>query len=275
MPAERRDQTYHCQCKGCPNGEGSAFTGAPQEWFERKGFSTPRNCPDCRAWNKRQVDETFRCETCREPIRVSRNYKISYHKGTGPWKNPTQCRRRESGQVRQRTTRKRKRPEDELISEEEWVTYFGQMSLTGNPIPVEPRKIANNPVYYRQRQIIGDEGPETRLEHIEHHMPRSANSWMTDDVPDPERIKSPSQFLGEFDRLDADALGHLGAMLGVVDPDYVREHAVGAKIVRHSLLEGGYMELTVLREIQGHPGIYEVISTYDNIPVPIPQEYRT
>src|SRR6266516_7021735 len=84
-------QTFYCQCKGCPNGEGFAFEDAPENWWTRKGMKPPKNCKQCRKWIKSQVDEEVRCSECRGAIRLPARYKIRYHKRIGVYTKPLLC----------------------------------------------------------------------------------------------------------------------------------------------------------------------------------------
>ena len=89
--ADRPQHPYECQNFGCPNGHLSVFLAAPPEWFEGKGLSTPRGCPDCRRWIDAQIDSAHSCRVCSWVIRQPARYKISYHKKEGPYETPRHC----------------------------------------------------------------------------------------------------------------------------------------------------------------------------------------
>lgn len=90
--SERVEHPYKCINAGCVNGKGSTFYAAPPTWFASKGYSTPKNCPDCRKWIKQQVRSDFRCTTCKIPVRISAGRKIMHHKKEGPYVLEKQCR---------------------------------------------------------------------------------------------------------------------------------------------------------------------------------------
>ena len=57
---EKVQHPYECVAKGHAGGSRTFFA-APPDWFEARGMTTPRNCQDCRAWVKAQVDEMKTC----------------------------------------------------------------------------------------------------------------------------------------------------------------------------------------------------------------------
>ncbi len=93
MP-ELPSYTYTCRNRGC-QGERH-FQGAPPEWFQSKGLSTPTNCRSCKTWLDAQTDEDVTCSACSYRLRVPKGVKIMFHRNDGSWKTPTYCARCES-----------------------------------------------------------------------------------------------------------------------------------------------------------------------------------
>ncbi len=90
MP-ELPSHTYTCRNKGC-QGERQ-FQGAPPEWFQEKGLSTPTNCRTCRVWLDGQTDEDVTCTACSYQFRVPKGVKIMFHRNEGVWISPVLCKR--------------------------------------------------------------------------------------------------------------------------------------------------------------------------------------
>jgi hypothetical protein len=83
-----RSQEYECINVGCAHGEGWTFEAAPEEWYEERGLSTPKNCPDCKAWIA-AAKETgaihAECRFCNYSWSIEATYRIMFHRNTGNW----------------------------------------------------------------------------------------------------------------------------------------------------------------------------------------------
>lgn len=91
MTPRGETQTYICYSKGCSSS--GTFEDAPEARFRANGKTPPRNCHDCRAWFREQVDETVACASCGWDIPISARRKISFHKREGAWQAPEYCTR--------------------------------------------------------------------------------------------------------------------------------------------------------------------------------------
>lgn len=87
--------TYQCQNMGCPNGFESTFEMSDEEeqYYADHGLSSPKSCPDCRSWKKKQVLKyPVTCEACGNQRVITPQRRITFHKKIGPWQDPTLCK---------------------------------------------------------------------------------------------------------------------------------------------------------------------------------------
>ncbi len=61
---ESGDKLITCIEKGC--GREFVFTKGEQEFFEKKGFPTPKRCPDCRKVARKRYNEKHGNDRTRE-----------------------------------------------------------------------------------------------------------------------------------------------------------------------------------------------------------------
>lgn len=103
--------TYQCQNMGCPNGFESTFEMSDEEeqYYADHGLSSPKSCPDCRSWKKRQVLKyPVTCEACGNQRVITPQRRITFHKKIGPWQDPTLCKLCEKDPERARNLLDRK-----------------------------------------------------------------------------------------------------------------------------------------------------------------------
>jgi hypothetical protein len=258
----RPSETYYCQCKGCQNGTGSAFSAAPSEWYTVRGMTPPKNCPDCREWIKAQSDQAVRCTSCNRTMRLTARFKISHHKRVGRWEGMSECRACERGfrppqsvgnfQSRQYTSTPR----------EERLDDFSQID---HGISVVPRNVTANPAHY---QHATPDGIETREVHILHHMSSSYLSQVGQYIRGRDRPQSASAYddgTGNFNRsmmVAADSIYNATA-------DNARTYQQGRRLVHLQLIEAGVYRGLIERTIlePGPNGAYRVVTTHDQISI--------
>jgi len=250
---DRPSDEYFCNSMGCSNGYGSSFYAAPAFWFQERGFSLPKNCPDCRRWIKEQTDEVVYCNDCNYMMRLPARYKISHHKRTGPWERPTQCRRCERGAKAEQSYRGLPRRERQELPVRRDEDTFDSIA---NGITVQERIVDINAQNYQH--MVGRRQSETRQTHIEHHMAASSHSLVG-------HGKSVSA-LGERGEDFASLLEQARDLMAITDPAMTREYLEDDKIVRLTLLTDGYIERTVIMAQPG-PNGHELVTTFDGITV--------
>lgn len=84
--SENNFEFYECQNAGCISER--LFSAAPKSWFEEKGLTPPKNCPECRGWNEAQKNMgpiMGTCHFCRYIWPIQASYRIIYHKTVGNW----------------------------------------------------------------------------------------------------------------------------------------------------------------------------------------------
>lgn len=254
--AELPQYPYECQCKGHA-GSSRTFTAAPPEWFAGKGISTPRNCPDCRTWIKAQADETKSCD-CGIRFRISARAKISQHKKVGPYVDPTQCRQCESGKKPNKgLKRKIRNPKKKEKKPDE----FEKLKIGINP---SPRIIVTDPEVYGSMTTRNAKSgtSETRLEHLERHLPDSPNSWVgrSGSKTSPTSLAPNAKNGGEL-------LSKLKPYMEQVDSSSVREYMMDNNRIVRITFTGDHdgLEKTVLRA--NSDGTYTVITSHDEVTV--------
>lgn|GEM_PF-6011144 len=251
--AERPSQAYTCHSKGCANGFGSTFYAAPEDWFAERGFTPPKNCPDCRKWVKAQTDEPVSCKSCRQTRRVPAKYKISHHKRTGPWETPTQCRKCEEGK-RPRESAKSKPPRTKRSRpDRKGLLAFAQIA---DGIPVEARWIETDPRAYEDARHDG----ETHQMHIEHHIAGSPFSLVEEGGKTATALASGPNSFESFLSV-ADAV--MQSADSTCTRDFLEARGKGRQLVRLTLLaDDQHIERTVVDVDSGR-----VVTSYDTITV--------
>ena len=263
MP-EKAQHPYECTAKGHQGGSRT-FLAAPPEWYEGKGISTPKNCPDCRKWVKAQTDERKRCASCGTEFRITANAKISYFKKDGPYVPVTECGRCQDGQRPEKgmdeLPGKKKRKEEQ---EKNKPGEFGALKVG---LPAQSRLLLKDGPFYRNvvtNYKINER--ETRGEHIAHHIPGNEFDWTTPSVANDKGLHeptSPSIFASgtSLDELIATAQ----SFLNQTDIAIVREYRVRNRILRVTFTgDHDGLEFTFLEET---PEGFGLISTYDNVSV--------
>ena len=82
-----------CQNEGCQSGKSFEIHEKQLEWFEEKGLTLPKSCPECREWKKENdCDEVATCRVCNSKKRITGRQKIGFHRYKGVWELPTLCR---------------------------------------------------------------------------------------------------------------------------------------------------------------------------------------
>lgn len=249
---------YECTAKGHAGGNRT-FYAAPPDWFAAKGISTPKNCPDCRAWVKQQTDEMKAC-SCGSKIRITARSKISHFKKVGPYESVEECRSCREGNKPQKGTKKFPDKKKRLKKQEE-NKKEGFDSLLHGVLP-KPRPLIVDSAYYQQ-PIPGKS--ETRLEHIGKHVPGSPNdrtSLRSASAHGQSMPSSPTSLVvsGNTESL----IAKVGSLLNDNDMSKVREYAVNRRIYRVSYSsDDSRLELTIVQKKDD--GMYELITTYDSI----------
>jgi len=245
---------YECQCKG-HQGSARTFMAAPPEWFASKSISTPKNCPDCRSWMKSQVDEAITCE-CGNKFRISAKAKISHHKKVGEFQTPKKCRACLEGKKIPRSTIDKRKPfEIDKRKQEKKPEKFSDLVFGINP---SSRKIVVDANLYNSettRSKLGDR--ETRLEHLEHHLPLSAKSLSG---------SSPTSLVPDA----SDGIEFLRGLESYMlnsDSNSVREYRISNDRIARITFTGDHdgLEKTILRE--NDDGTFTVITSHDKVTV--------
>ena len=261
---EKVQHPYECLAMGHAGGSRTFFA-APPDWFEAKSMTTPRNCPECRAWVKAQVDAMKTCN-CGSKIRLSANSKISYFKKDGPYVPPEECRPCREGNrppkgVKKRPTKKEREEE----KKEEQPSEFQDLKLGLSP---QPRTIITEGAYYNKTIMnYKTKESEQRGTHIEHHIPGSVNDWTTRSVANDKGLHeptSPSTF-ATGTTLES-LLAFAQSSLLRASNDTVREYRQTSSRIIRVTFNGNHngLELTFLDETPNGLG---VASTYDNVTV--------
>lgn len=232
--SERVQHPYRCQNLGCPNGHLSVFMAAPPEWFAAKGLSSPKSCPDCRAWIKAQTDSAFHCEGCSYIIRQSARAKISYHKRVGVYEPPKLCYRCKEGEKPRRESRERPKspPELEYLRSPEALTLKDYDQLTNY-----------------------------RLVHYGKHIPGHPFSEVGN-------IKQGSMAVSQTLIVGAGASSHEFYQAGEQIAGYtagVYQYNKGRYTIKVTVIDSSHVELTFFEPTDD--GTYELITSYDNVTI--------
>lgn len=82
-----------CQNEGCQSGKSFEIDEKQVEWFEERGLSLPKSCPECRVWKRENDrDEVATCKVCNSKKVITGRQKIGFHRYKGVWELPTLCR---------------------------------------------------------------------------------------------------------------------------------------------------------------------------------------
>jgi len=262
---ESPSQTYHCQCMGCPNGHGSAFTAAPEYWWTAKDMTPPKNCPDCRIWIKSQHDDATRCRQCGNPIRLPARYKISHYKKIGSYAPPAQCGYCERGEKQAKSiAQRRPRRVRTNKKQNERRKTFADLPLRED---LAPRDLITDLHAYQYQITENHEGRRirvTRQVHLERHLHGSAHSLI--DLTKAQefglsRPKSPTSLVSEQAGV-AELLSNVSAFSMSTDPDFVREYHDGDRIIRVTFTgDHDGLEISILEPFGN--GQYGLVSSYD------------
>lgn len=247
---EQVQYSYQCQNLGCSNGHLSAFDHAPPEWWAEKGLSEPKNCPDCRAWVKAQVDSQENCHRCGFVMSQTAKAKISHHKRMGAYKRPTECRHctlgREMGKRavgRTRQLSRRIEPRRGSTSLDDKLKEDGYRESTVS------RQLITDESYY-----IGvpqhSRTDETRQEHIQVHAPWTAA------VPGKSKTT-----LGSSAGTLAGLLQDACKLAGLQAPNVYEKEQRGGRVIRVDSLTGDKIVLRV--EDPGPPPEYSLVTAYN------------
>lgn len=274
---DRPSQTYSCQNVGCSNGFGSSFEAAPEEWFKSKGMTLPKNCPACKTWKDSQTDELRRCAECREPVRITANFKKSYHKSIGPWQAPRECQSCRRGvnpptSSSNRTSEQRRRQKARSSRQER----FSDLPLR----ELEPRTVITDLSRYQYMISEAHGSRVTRQVHLERHLVGSPNS-LTNPVRATaaglRRPKSPTSLAGNNADV-SELLENISVLSLSTDPQMIREYVIPARqmqgnrpipdrIARVTFTgDQGRLEVTILRCEAGGDQ-YAIDSSYDGMSV--------
>lgn len=224
-----RSQEYECMNVGCEHGEGWTFEAAPEEWFEERRLSAPKNCPDCKEWiyNAKGIGAIHAmCCFCSYSWSIEATYRIMFHRNTGNWdeywsdnKDRLLCRRCEEFPSRRRQlmyrdaekkarktgTLKKRRAEKEA-TEFEAKNYNAELfhRLHGKEINTPKRyDVPTYAEYYRAiptpDKFVKDHGPNQLT-----HIMKSDHKWL-------EKIGtvSPETVLNIAHRISNSTEGHV------------------------------------------------------------------
>lgn len=82
-----------CQNEGCQSGKSFEIDEKQVEWFEERGLTLPKSCPECRIWKRENDrDEVATCKVCNSKKVITGRQKIGFHRYKGVWELPTLCR---------------------------------------------------------------------------------------------------------------------------------------------------------------------------------------
>ena len=173
---------------------------------------------------------------------------------------PEECRPCHEGNRPPKGTKKR--PDRKEKEEKEKKKRSDDFRMLHHGISPQPRAIMKDGAYYRDK-IPGKD--ETRIEHLEHHIPGSAHDLTTSARAAQGGLKlpkSPSSFASGsgFEGL----LANTQTFLNSADSNQVREYASGVRIVRVTFTgDHDRLEITLLDKLPGDT--YGVATTYDNV----------
>lgn len=212
----------------------STFYGAPPEWFAEKGFNTPKNCPDCREWGKAQTDSAYRCKSCARPIRQTAKAKISHHKRKGVYEAPDQCNRCRDGL----------KPPESLQDED-------------RPLELLKRK--------RDPQVLAiapyDQLTEYRKEHYGKHIPEHPFSEVGTTSAKGQPVSTTS--LVDSGASSVELYFAASEIASRTDGTY--QYNSGANVIKATIVGGTHVEVTVFKPLSD--GLYELITSYDEVPI--------
>lgn len=173
---------------------------------------------------------------------------------------PEECRFcREGNRPPKGTKRRPTKKEKEEKEKEKLPDDFRSLNHGISP---QPRAIMKDGAYYRD--LIPGRN-ETRIEHLEHHIPGSSHDMTTPALAaqsGEKQPKSPSAFSNGtgFEGL----LSNAQTFLNTADSDQVREYTHGGRLVRVTFIgDHDGLEVTLLDSLPGNT--YGVATTYDNV----------
>lgn len=211
----------------------STFYAAPPEWFAEKGFTTPKNCPDCREWVKAQTDSAHRCKSCARPIRQTAKAKISHHKRKGAYEVPEQCNRCKDGVTPPESLRDEERPlefDETQPSEVLVITPYDQLS-------------------------------EYRKEHYGKHIPGHPLSRVGQLAPNGASVSTTS-LVGQ----GASSVELYFAASEVASSTHnTYQYRSGANVIKLTIVGGTHVEVTIFKPLDD--GSYELLTSYDEVPI--------
>lgn len=238
-------QRYVCESKG-HSGDSREFDDAPEETWTRKLLSVPKHCKSCRAWIKSQQDEKLRCQDCSNIIRISRRYKISYHKRIGPWTNPQKCKQCELGE---------KSPE----STDEW----------------KPAKVAKAKQNLNDSLPIGravqhyklikyDQHPITRQQHFDKHIPGIPRaSYLARNPRESKKKISNTSLVGQDATREEFFLKIALTVLRL--SNIIRQYVdtQNGNVINVSLGNSNSYEITIIRPLEQLGNMCELVTSFD------------
>ncbi|HJP81731.1 MAG TPA: hypothetical protein VJ841_05025 [Candidatus Saccharimonadales bacterium] len=232
--SERIQHPYACVNKGCVNGFGSIFFGAPPEWFASRGISEPKNCPDCRDWRRSTQDSSHRCADCGFAIPQSANAKKAFHRHEGPYVSPKKCRK----------------------------------CLEGNPPEAEAIQPPARKVVYKSHPRTSldirpyDEMSEDRKEHYGKHIPDHPASMVGQ--PRGDSVVSVTTLVGPG--ASSVEMFYAGKEIAERTDGGVYQYMLpNGKIVKATIVDGDHIEASFFR--RRSDGKYEFLTSYDEVPV--------
>lgn len=201
-------------------------------------------------------------------MRLTANYKKSYHKSVGKYISPERCNDCVSGSRRPRSqAARRDKTERVRRTRQAKKAKFDELPLRD----MEPRELITDLTSY-QRSVTeryeGNTVQVTRQVHLERHLDGSPHSLTSVDAARAiglRRPKSPTS-LATADASVDELLSNVASFAASTDPDMVREYKEGKSIIR-VVYTGQHdgLEISVLRPRSGEG--YELVSSYDGVPV--------
>jgi hypothetical protein len=234
MGEERPQHPYPCQNLGCPNGYQSIFYKAPPEWYARKGLSTPKNCPDCRAWIDAQTDSLYHCRDCGWQIRRSAKAKISHHKREGPYEPPTQCTQCKEGTA-PTPPRNLRRPR------------FPTLIKKRDPEPLTV--------------VPYDQLLDYRKVHYGKHIPGHPFSEVGQPRGDGGFVSATS--LVEPGAMGIELYAQASGIANRAEGTY--QYISGTNVIKATIVNGTHVEVTIFRPLPD--GRYEFVTSYDEVSI--------
>ena len=176
---------------------------------------------------------------------------------------PEECRRCLDGNRSPKGTKNRPdKKKREERKEKEKPSEFATLKRGVTP---QPRALVKDGPYYTGL-IPGK--TETRLEHLEHHIPGSSHDWTTAKLAaqaGQRSSSSPSAFSSGTDYRGLIANAQM--YFNTADGERVREYAQHGRIYRVTLLDDhDRLEITVIESVSG--GNYGLVSTFDDETAP-------